>query len=125
MDPAGVAEWIHSHGTGSEIPRTRIVTLDHLPGYRIVEVLGLVTELTSASGWTAERKGNLALEGALSDLVESAVDLGGNAIIGVTTATFGAHGGITSGFGGDAVGVLITGTAVQVAKDTDVPGPAA
>jgi len=89
-----------------------------------VEVRGLVTERRlPRGGQRSERE--RGLQGALSDLVESAVDLGGNAIIGVTTATFGAHGGITSGFGGDAVGVLITGTAVQVAKDTDVPGPAA
>jgi len=68
--------------------------------------------LTSASGWTAKSKGNTALEGALGNLVDSAVELGANAIIGVQAATFGAGGGITNVVGGDAVGVLITGTAV-------------
>ena len=67
--------------------------------------------------WTAEHKGNTALEGALANLVKSAVWLGANAIIGVQAATFGAGGGITSVVGGDAVGVLITGTAVFVEKE--------
>ena len=118
MDAAGVAAWIRDHGTGEAIPPSRIVTLDHLPGYRVKEVLGLVTELASASGWTAESKGNQALGGALTGLVDSAFTLGGNAILGVKVATFGAHGGLTSGFGGDAVGVCITGTVVIVENDS-------
>ena len=121
MDATGVAEWVRVHGAGTSIPHSRIVTLDHLPGYRITEVLGLVTELASASGWTAEHKGNQALEGALADLIDSATELGGNAIVGFKAATFGAHGGLTSGFGGDAVGVLLTGTAVRVVKEPAAP----
>jgi uncharacterized protein YbjQ (UPF0145 family) len=117
MDSAGVSEWIRQHGADFAIPRSRIVTLDHVPGHRVRDVLGLVTELTSASGWTAKIKGNTALEGALGNLVDSAVELGANAIIGVQAATFGAGGGITNVVGGDAVGVLITGTAVFVEKE--------
>ena len=118
MDAAGVAAWVRDHGVGGEIPLSRIVTLDHPPGGRVMEILGLITELASASGWTAESKGNQALGGALAGLVDSAFDIGGNAILGVKVATFGAHGGLTSGFGGDAVGVCISGTVVIVEKDT-------
>lgn len=113
------ADWVRQYGVdsaGESIPPDRIVTIDHLPGYQVVKVMGLVTELTSASGWTAKSKGNTALEGALRGLVASAVDLGGNAIVGFAASTFGAHGGLTAGFGGDAVGVLLTGTAVTVSR---------
>jgi hypothetical protein len=37
-----------------------------------------------------------------------------NAIVGLHASTFGAHGGITNVLGGDAVGVLLMGTAVIV-----------
>jgi uncharacterized protein YbjQ (UPF0145 family) len=96
------------------LPRNRIVTLDAIPGCAISEIIGVVTELTSASGWTASSKGNQALTTALQGLARTATELGANAIVGLNAATFGAHGGLTSGFGGDAVGVLLTGTAVVV-----------
>lgn len=96
------------------IAPARITTLQSLPGFRVVDVLGVVSELTSASGWTAESKGNSALNAAMSGLSRTATTMGANAVIGLFATTFGAHGGITSGFGGDAVGVLLMGTAVVV-----------
>ena len=68
----------------------------------------------SLSGWTASTKGRGALERAFPDLVTAAERLGANAVIGVQASTFGAAGGITSAFGGDAVGVLVLGTAVTI-----------
>ena len=114
------SEWVRQFGvdsTKSSMPSGNVVTLDHLPGHRIVEVYGVVTEIESASGWTASSKGNAALDRALQDLVATAEALGANAIVGFSAATFGAHGGITSGMGGDAVGVLLSGTAVLVVQD--------
>jgi uncharacterized protein YbjQ (UPF0145 family) len=123
-DESEAAAWVRLHGVDSysdSIPNARIVTLQALPGYRIVEVLGVVTELTSASGWTASSKGNSALDRAKSGLVHTALGLGANAIVGLSTATFGAHGGLTSGLGGDAVGILLSGTAVRVLPLTADP----
>lgn len=78
----------------------------------------MVAELSSASGWTAKVKGNSALQKAMDGFIESAIEMGANGVVGVTVSTFGAGGGITSIVGGDAVGVLITGTAVIVEKST-------
>ncbi|MFN8173308.1 MAG: hypothetical protein U0R65_15785 [Candidatus Nanopelagicales bacterium] len=115
---ADAAAWVRENGVDSvQVDLRRVVTTDTLPGHRIVEVMGVVSELTSASGWTASTKGNIALTSALSGLLEAAMDMGANAIVGLHVATFGAHGGITSGFGGDAVGVLLMGTAVRAAPE--------
>lgn len=43
-----------------------------------------------------------------------------DAVVGLTSSAFGAAGGITSGFGGDAVGVLLIGTAVLVEPLSEV-----
>ena len=85
-----------------------------IAGYTIKENLGIATELTSASGWTAASKGNSALHRAFYGFIRNASKMGGNAIVSVSISTFGAGGGITSVVGGDAVGVLITGTVVKV-----------
>ena len=103
------------------IPASMITTLQALPGFRVTALLGVVNELTSASGWTAASKGNSALSAAMEGLNRSAKAMGANAVIGLSATTFGAHGGITSGFGGDAVGVLLLGTAVVVAADSANP----
>lgn len=92
--------------------------MDSLPGYTVVESLGIVVALSSNSGWTAASKGNNALDNALASLRENAARLGANAVLGVSTAAFGAHGGITSGLGGDAVGILLMGTAVRVQRES-------
>ena len=92
----------------------RMSTTSEIPGSKVVKHLGLVSELSSASGWSAASKGNSALERAVAGFSISAAKLGANAIIGVQTSTFGAGGGITNMLGGDAVGILIVGTAVVV-----------
>lgn len=107
------------------LPPSRMTTLTFLPGFHIRAVLGVASELTSASGWTAATKGNTALAAAMVGLNRTARDMGANAVLGISATTFGAHGGITSGLGGDAVGVLLLGTAVIVEEDsppTDAPG---
>lgn len=96
------------------VPQARVTTLPTLPGYEITELLGVVTNLSANSGWTAKSKGNNALDQALSGLRSSAAAMGATAIVGLTGGPFGAHGGVTSGFGGDAVGILLMGTAVRV-----------
>jgi uncharacterized protein YbjQ (UPF0145 family) len=96
------------------IPATHVTTLPTLPGYRTTGALGVVSELAAAAGFTAGMKGNDALRDAMLGLNRSAKLLGANAIVGIQATTFGAKGGITSGLGGDAVGVLLLGTAVTV-----------
>jgi uncharacterized protein YbjQ (UPF0145 family) len=102
----------------SSFPRSRITTLPSLPGHTIVEVKGIVSALTSASGFTASMKGNEALTDALRRMATTALDMKANAIVGLTGSSFGAGGGITSAFGGDAVGILLLGTAVTVVTET-------
>lgn len=92
----------------------RITTLAELPGHRIVRVHGPVSVLTGSSGLTATSKGNAALSAALGSLAQEAALMRANAIVGLTGSAFGAAGGITSAFGGDAVGVMLLGTAVTV-----------
>ncbi len=94
-----------------------ITTLHALPGHRITAVHGVVSMLSGSSGFTATAKGNDALSGALSGLMARAAGMGGNAVVGLSGSTFGAGGGITSAFGGDAIGVLLLGTAVTVESD--------
>ena len=98
----------------STIGPDRVTTLPGFPGHDIVQVHGVVTELASSSGWTASSKGNNALTAAMTNLRGSAEAMNANAVVGLSATTFGAHGGITSGFGGDAVGVLLLGTAVTI-----------
>jgi uncharacterized protein YbjQ (UPF0145 family) len=79
-----------------------------------VRALGVVNALDSASGFTAGSKGNTALSSALAMLYQRAAELGGNEVLGLETSTCGAGGGITNALGGDAVGVLLLGTAAIV-----------
>lgn len=117
--PADVADLMDAEVLAGilPIPASRITTLHELPGCRVTAVLGVVSELTSASGWTAASKGNSALSSAMQGLNRTAKAMGANAVVGLSATTFGAHGGITAGFGGDAVGVLLLGTAVVVEAD--------
>jgi hypothetical protein len=93
---------------------TRVTTLHELPGHRTLRALGPVWALAAASGFTAGTKGNDALAKGAKELMNQAQALGANAVLGLTCSTFGAGGGITSVFGGDAVGVLLAGTAVII-----------
>jgi uncharacterized protein YbjQ (UPF0145 family) len=107
--------------THSSIDASRITTLHVLPGHRIVRSLGLVSQLSATSGFTATMKGKDALTTATTQLITTAQRLGANAIVGVSASSFGAGGGITSAFGGDAVGVLLLGTAVVVEPEEQSP----
>ena len=96
------------------VPSSMLTTLHELLGFRTVRNLGVVTELAATSGLTATIKGNAALDAAMRNLGASAGRMSANAVLGVSATPFGAGGGITSAFGGDAVGVLLIGTAVVV-----------
>lgn len=101
------------------VPASRVTTTSTLAGYTITRSFGVVTSLSANSGWTATSKGNNALDQALAGLRKAAAALGANAIVGLSGGPFGAHGGLTSGFGGDAVGILLLGTAVRVHHSGD------
>lgn len=108
------AEWTDNLRNAPRVPASMVSSLPDIPGYRIVSNLGLVSALSSNSGWTARTKGNIALGSAYDELRANGAILGANAIVGVTASTFGAGGGITNVVGGDAVGVLLIGTAVVI-----------
>lgn len=95
-----------------------VTTLAIVPGFRIARALGVVTELSATSGWTAGWKGTTALEGAMNGLRRSAAAMGANGVVGPTSSTFAAGGGITNMLGPDAVGVLLVGTAVHLGPCT-------
>lgn len=99
-------------GSELDLSRSRVVTLSELPGHRITKVHGVVSGVGALSGWTAAEKGRGAVDRAFPDLLASAQQLGANAVIGLQGSPFGAGGGITNMLGGDAVGVLLIGTAV-------------
>jgi uncharacterized protein YbjQ (UPF0145 family) len=92
----------------------KLATLSYYPGHRIERTHGVVTGIGSLSGWTAASKGRGATQKAFPDLVAAARRLGANAIVGLQGSPFGAGGGITNMLGGDAVGVLLMGTAVTI-----------
>jgi uncharacterized protein YbjQ (UPF0145 family) len=98
----------------TSIAPSMVTTLDNIPGHRIVAMHGLVSAIASDASFTAATKGRNALGMALPALLAEASRVGGNALVGVQASPFGARGGITGGLGGDAVGVLLIGTAVTV-----------
>lgn len=104
-------EHVEAHPAVS--PRMMSTTPD-LPGHRVVAVHGVVHELAATSGTTASSKGDRALDAVMAKLARAAAEVGANAVIGISVNPFGAAGGITSAFGGDAVGALAIGTAVTV-----------
>lgn len=70
--------------------------------------------------WTAGWKGRQAWGRVIADLGEQASAMGANAVVGATASAFGAGGGVTNVIGGDAVGVLLMGTAVTVEPSKSV-----
>ena len=102
-----------------QIDLSLVTTLASLPGLRIVRALGLVSQVSATSGFTATTKGQGALSEATEGFMSAAAKMGENAIVGVSAHPFGAAGGITSAFGGDAVGVLLLGTAVVVEPESE------
>ena len=99
------------------ISREMMTTLPTLPGHAVLQNCGVVSVLTATSGWTAAAKGNEALGNAWQELsVAAGKQEGANAVVGIAAAPFAAKGGITSVVGGEAVGILITGSAVRVSS---------
>lgn len=115
-DPTNVRFWDGSNWTNEVKPNSevKISTTDEIFGYRITKFVGPVSEIAGASGTTAGRKGSHALWKAMDGLSKQASSIGANAIVGLQGSAFGAGGGITNMLGGDAVGVLLIGTAVVV-----------
>ena len=111
---AGSAERLADSHREPPVRPDRITTLPHIPGHMVVDTKGLVVSLDSASGWTAGWKGRQAWARVIADLGEQASAMGANAVVGATASAFGAGGGVTNIVGGDAVGVLLMGTAVIV-----------
>lgn len=99
------------------IPKQMMTTLPILPGYRVTANYGIVTTVGAHAGLTAQSKGLVAQYNGFMELSKQADALGANAIIGLRASAFAAGGGLTNVFGGDAVGVLMLGTAVYVAPD--------
>jgi uncharacterized protein YbjQ (UPF0145 family) len=91
--------------------------MDSIPGYRIVRTLGIVSAIGSNSGLTAKEKGDIADDRAQDILLKAAAAVGANAVLRVIPSAFGAAGGITSAFGGDAVGILYVGTAAVIEQE--------
>lgn len=116
------AEWeleLATPRSAQMIKPESVTTLQAIPGSTTRRSLGIVTALSSNASWTATHKGSTALELAITELRTAAYNLGANAVVGLQVASFGAAGGITSVVGGDAVGILLMGTAVQVDPDLE------
>jgi uncharacterized protein YbjQ (UPF0145 family) len=95
------------------VPRQFVSTIEAIPGYEIVEHHGVVGTVASTAGKKAGSKGFESLQSAQLALREGAWNQGANAIVGVHAAPFGASMG---GVMGDAVGVLLLGTAVTIRR---------
>ena len=82
-------------GTNTVMPiaAERVTTLGTLPGHRTVEALGMVTELSATSGFTATAKGNSALVEERRDFRTAAARMGANAVLGLIATPFAAGGG--------------------------------
>jgi uncharacterized protein YbjQ (UPF0145 family) len=98
------------------VPTQFASTLESIPGYEVVEHHGVVGTVASTAGKRAVKKGSDSLQGAMQDLRERAWNQGANAIVGLHAAPFGAS---TGGMMGDAVGVLLLGTAVTIRRIED------
>ena len=94
-----------------------VTTTSTMPGYEIVEVLGIVyasKSHTRFKGMSQYERLLQAMDGALIDLREAARRKGGNAIIGVTLTANNSEQNATTLGGSD--GVVLAGTAVHVSK---------
>jgi len=86
-----------------------VITSDDALGYTIEKVFGIVNGIGSTAGRTSKNKGTDSYNSALAWLRYNAHEKGGNAVIGLRQSTYAAsHGGAF----GDAVGVVLSGTAV-------------
>ena len=94
------------------VPREFVSTLDSIPGYEITSHLGAIGTVSSTFGKGATNKGFESLQTSLHSLRTAAWERGANAIVGLHASPYGAKAyGPASG---DAVGVLLLGTAVTI-----------
>ena len=91
-------------------------TLSSIDGYRIERFLGLAIGVGSQSARSSHNKTLDALNLALDSIMKFGKGKGANAILGLTQQVNGASAGAV-GLGGDAVTVVLIGTAVQLVKD--------
>ena len=102
-----------------------VVTTDTIPGFTIEEVLGLVQDTASTtiqSGddkkglWnTQEKRMAWAVENATARMIDKAIALGANAIVGTTVAVNESEGGVSRW---RSTGAVVMGTAVIANKMT-------
>ncbi len=91
-----------------------VITSDTALGYEIVSVHGIVRGIAAAGANSAGRKTAGAYDEALESLRLYAHEAGCNAVIGVRQSTCAASIG---GDLGDAVSVVLSGTAVVLNRD--------
>lgn len=91
-----------------------VITSDDPLGYSIKRVHGLVRGIAASSGKPAGNKTADAFNEALEALREYALEAGCNAVIGVRQSMTGSSAG---GILGDAVSVILSGTAVVLDRE--------
>lgn len=118
---AAAAEWVKKYGVAQKaapVNTSMMVTTPEVPGFCTVSTCGLVYEIGSLSAGSSPltgvaSKAERVMDGVLKRLGEQASEKGANAIVGLTVVSVtGSKGGIM----GDAVGVIVTGTAVFVER---------
>jgi len=114
--PVEYKAWMDSESRPASVQETFVTTLQALDGQQVVESFGVVTSISSSAGRGAQAKGSIAMESAMVSLRRAAGDRGANAVVGLQVAPFAASVG---GNFGDAVGILLAGTAVRVEQLTD------
>ena len=81
-----------------------ITTTDTIPGYRILETLGLVVAVSEYKMGRPRK----AIYIAINNLISQAKERGGNAVIGLK---------ISATAGSEAMAIVVYGTAVRVEKE--------
>lgn len=95
-----------------QVDPAMVSALAEMPGHRVIQSFGVVTEMSTAGTWSAATKGAAALDEAMIGIRTAAARAGGNAILGLRGVPFGV--GRTGPATSDAVGVLLMGDAVLV-----------
>ena len=98
-----------------------VLSIDHVPGHRIVKVLGQVHDTASTTNQSTEDKKGIwntqekrmawAVDSAMARMIDRALALGANAIIGMAMAVNESEGGVSSW---RSTGAVVWGTAVVV-----------
>lgn len=97
--------------TPSNAESILVISSDDALGLTISEIHGLVYGVSSTAGRTSKNKAASSFESALALVKINALELGGNAVVGLRQTAYSAS---TGGMMGDAVGVVLSGTAVTL-----------